>query len=183
MAETGWSESFDKLEKALIASETVFTVNRAEQEIVMQRVFDAPRALVFKAFTDPTMIPRWWGPKYLSTTVEKMEVRPGGRWRFIQRGKAGEEFAFNGIYREVERPSHLVYTFEFEGTPGHVVIETVTFEEHNGKTTLTSTALFETVDDLDGMMKAGMESGALESMERFAEHLADQTPHRRPHRL
>lgn len=145
------------------------------QQIVLTRVFDAPRELVYKAMTDPTLIPNWWGPRRLSTIVEKMDVTPGGTWRFVQRDPEGQEFAFHGVYHEVQPPERLVYTFEFEGAPGHVLLETVTFEELDGKTKLTDTSVFQSVEDRDAMVQAGMESGAKESMDRLAELLAKKS--------
>lgn len=142
-----------------------------KQEIVITRDVDAPRDLAFKTLTDPSLIPQWWGPKSLTTTVDKMDVRPGGIWRYVQRGPDGNEYAFHGVYHEIVPPDRLVYTFEFEGMPGHVLLETVTFEEHDGKTTLTDKSVFQTVEDRDGMLKSGMEEGAAETMDRFAELL------------
>lgn len=144
-----------------------------KQEIVMTRVFDAPRELVFKAYTDPALIPQWWGPKSLTTTVDRMDVRLGGVWRFAQRDAEGNEYAFYGVYHAIVSPERLVYTFEFEGMPGHVLLATVTFEELNdGKTRLTDRSVFQSVEDRDGMLKSGMEEGATESLDRFAELLA-----------
>lgn len=151
---------------------TTFTLP-SDREIAMERVFDAPRELVFKAHTEPRLIPRWWGPGRLTTTVDKMDVRPGGRWRFVQRDANGNEYAFNGEYREILAPERVVYTFEFEGMPGHVLVETVTFEERDGKTKLTATDLFATPQDRDGMLESGMEAGATESHDRLAALLAD----------
>jgi uncharacterized protein YndB with AHSA1/START domain len=87
-----------------------------------------------------------------------MDVRQGGTWRFVQRGSDGE-YAFNGVYKEIVRPERLVDTFEFEGMPGYVSLETAVFEEHGGKTKVTGTALFETNEDRDMMLKSGMEEG------------------------
>ena len=144
----------------------------SDREILMTRTFDAPRDLVFKAMTDPKAIPRWWGPAVYSTTVDKMDVRPGGAWRFVQRGPDGNQFGFNGVYREVLPPERLVYTFEFEGMPGHVALETITFEQlPDGKTKLNDHMLFDNVEDRDGMLQSGMEGGATESMDRLAEYL------------
>jgi len=143
-----------------------------KQEIVITRVFDAPREIVFRAYTDPNLIPQWWGPKSLTTTVAKMDVKPGGVWRFVQRDAHGNEYAFNGVYHEILPPQRLVHTFEFEGMPGHVLLETVTFEEFEDKTKLTDKSVFQTVEDRDGMLKSGMEKGAVETMDRFAEELA-----------
>jgi uncharacterized protein YndB with AHSA1/START domain len=141
------------------------------REIVMTRVFDAPRELVFKAYTDPEQVPHWWGQRGSTTIVDQMDVRPGGAWRYIQREANGEEYAFRGEFREIVPPERLVSTFEFEGMPGHVVVDTATFEEHDGKTTVTVTSLFDTVEDRDGMLESGMETGANESWDRLAELL------------
>ena len=143
----------------------------SDREIVMERVFDAPRELVFKAYTDPNLIPKWWGPRKYTTTVDKMDVRVGGAWRFVQRDADGHEYAFNGVYREIAPPERLSYTFEFEGMPGHVLVETVTFEERDGKTKVIVTSLFASVEDRDGMLHSGMEQGANESQDRLAELL------------
>ena len=145
----------------------------SDREIVMTRVFDAPRELVFKAYTDPNLIPQWWGLRSNTTTVDKMDVRPGGVWRFIQHDADGNEFGFNGEYREIVPPERLVNTFEFEGMPGHIIVDTAMFEElPDGKTKLTVTSLFDTVEDRDGMLKSGMEGGAIETWDRLAELLA-----------
>ncbi len=142
---------------------------KSERELVTTHTFDAPRELVWRAWTDPKLIPRWWGPRYLTTTVETMDVRPGGRWRFVQRDAKGNEYGFHGEYREVVAPKRLVGTFEYEGMPGHVLVETAIFEEIGGKTKLTQHSLFENVEDLEAMLASGMEEGAAETMERFTE--------------
>jgi uncharacterized protein YndB with AHSA1/START domain len=144
----------------------------SDREIVMTRVFDARPELVWRAMTDPGAIPRWWGPRAYMTVVDRMDVRPGGAWRFVQRAADGAEHAFKGEYREVVPPSRLVYTFEFEGMPGHVALETVTLVEHEpGRTLMTDALLFDTREERDGMIASGMESGARESMDRLAELL------------
>jgi uncharacterized protein YndB with AHSA1/START domain len=152
----------------------------SDREIAMTRVFDAPRELVFKAYTDSTLIPQWWGPRGFTTTVDQMDVRPGGVWRFVQRGPDGSEYAFNGVYREIAPPQRIVSTFEFEGMPGHVSVETLTLEEHTGKTKVTSMSLFQTVEDRDGMLQSGMEAGAAETYDRFAELLEALQEERNP---
>jgi uncharacterized protein YndB with AHSA1/START domain len=160
----------------MVAKSSVATTysTTSDREIVTTRVFDAPRELVFKAYTDPKAISQWWGPRDSTTTVDKMDVKPGGIWRFINKAQDGSEYPFNGVYREIAPPDRLSYTFEWEGLPGHIVLETVTFEEHNGKTTLTTTSLFDSVEDRDGMLSSGMEQGATESMDRLAEYLQTQ---------
>jgi len=153
-------------------SKAVLTVEPARHDIVLTREFDAPRELVFKTYTDPQAIPNWWGPRRLSTTVDHMDVRPGGTWRFVQRDADGNEYAFHGVYHEVVPPERLVATFEFEGMPGHVVLETARLEDLGGRTKLTTTSVFQTVEDRDGMVASGMEEGATESMDRLEELLA-----------
>ena len=146
----------------------------SDREIVGSRIMDAPPELVFKAYTDPDLIPRWWGPRRYATTVDKMDLRPGGVWRFVHRAADGGEYAFNGVYREIVPPKRLVYTFNYEGAPGHEAIETVTFEEaEGGKTKMTDHMLFETREERDGMLNSGMEEGAAETIDRLAELLRE----------
>src|SRR2546426_4076374 len=155
-------------------TETGNTVNfskPSDREVMMTRVFDAPRALVWEAYTDPKLIPRWWGPRYLTTTIDKMDLKPGGSWRFVSRAPDGTEFGFHGVYREIVKPERISWTFEFEGTPGHVSVDSATFEEIDGRTKVTVRSLFETKADRDGMLASGMESGFSESMERLGELL------------
>jgi uncharacterized protein YndB with AHSA1/START domain len=139
----------------------------SDREIVMTRVFDAPRELVFKAYTDPQSIPRWWGLNSTTTTVHKMDVRPGGAWRFVE-SDANGQYAFHGEYREIVPPERLVQTFEYEGMPGKVIVDTLEFEDLGGKTRLTVTSLFASLEDRDGMLATGMEGGANESWDRLA---------------
>jgi len=151
-------------------SKTTFTIKRDELKVVMERVFDAPREAVFKAFTDPRAIPQWWGPKRLTTTVDRMDVRPGGLWRFVQRDADGNEYAFHGVHKVIDSPKLLSATFNFEGIPGvHELLQTVTFEDLGGRTKVVSIATYANVEDLDGMVASGMESGATESWDRLAE--------------
>lgn len=152
--------------------DTELTIEPGKHNLVITRVFDAPRDLVFKTVTDSSLIPQWWGQSNLTTTVEKMEVKTGGVWRYVQRDPAGNEFAFNGVYHAVVPPELLIYTFEFEGMPNHVMLETVTFEEQDGKTRMIDTPVFQTVEDRDAALASGMEQGASESTDRFAEVLA-----------
>ncbi len=88
-----------------------------KQEIIITRVFDAPRELVFKACTDPDLIQQWWGPKRFTVIVDRMEARPGGIWRFINRDSEGNEYAFRGVFHDFVPPERIVRTFEFEGMP------------------------------------------------------------------
>lgn len=152
-------------------SSGVMTVSTpSEKEIVYTGMFDAPRELVFKAHTDPELIPKWFGPRKYTTTVDKMEVRPGGEWRFLHRDEEGNEHAFSGEFREIVPPERIVWTFEWEALPGHVSVQTLTLEDVDGKTRITATSVFDSVEDRDGMLQG--QEGAAESWERLAELLA-----------
>lgn len=148
--------------------ETRFTVEPGRQEVLLQHTFGAPRQLVFRVYTDPGLIPHWWGPSELTTTVEAMEVRHGGIWRISQVGRDGRRHLFFGVYHSAEAPARLVRTFEYGGTPGHVVLETVDFQESSGATRVTTHSVYQSVADRDAMAAAGMEQGAVASMERLA---------------
>ena len=142
------------------------------QMVTLTREFNAPRELVFKAMTDPKLVAQWWGMRSTTTTVDKMEAKAGGVWRFVDRDEDGNEFAFHGVYHDVTIPERLVYTFEFEGMPGHVLLETILLEERDGKTFVTDSSVFQSVEARDGMIEAGMESGAAESFELLDELVA-----------
>jgi uncharacterized protein YndB with AHSA1/START domain len=154
-------------------NKTQFIAEPGKQVVTVRREFDAPRELVFKVITDPKLIPQWWGPRGLSTEVERMELKKGGIWRFIQRDPDGTSYAFNGVYHEVSAPERIINTFQFEAYPGHAVLETVTFVEHKGKTTLTGNYVYQTLEDRDGMVMTGMESGESESYDRLEELLKE----------
>lgn len=143
--------------------------------LVMTRTIDAPRDQVFRAYTDAALIPEWFGPHGLTTIVDKLEPRKGGIWRYIHRDAEGNEYAFNGVFHEVVAPERLVYTFEFEPMPGHILLETITLEEQpGGATKLIDSSVFQSVEDRDGMISSGMESGAAESLDRLETLLKGQ---------
>jgi uncharacterized protein YndB with AHSA1/START domain len=173
-AEAGWNESFEKFDRILEETvtrtgKTLIAALPGKQDALMIRFFDAPRDRVFKASTDPKLIPHWWAPRRFTVTVDKSATGPGGFWRYINRDAQGNEFAFHGVYHEITPPARLVYTFEFEGMPGHVLLGIVTFEEKGGRTKVTERSIFESVADRDGMLEAGMREGGSESMDRLAE--------------
>ena len=144
----------------------------SEREIHVERVFEAPRDRVFAAYTDPALIPRWWGPRGTSTSVEEMDATTGGKWRFVVRNSDGSETGFRGIFREVAAPERIVQTFEWEGMPGHVSVETATFEDLGDRTKVTTVSIFHTTEERDGMLGSGMETGMNETYARLDELLA-----------
>lgn len=141
-------------------------------EVIAKHTLDASPRDVYKAVTDRRSIPKWWGPESVKTRVTKMDVRKGGQWRFIQRDTDGKEYGFHGVYHEVLPAKELVYTFEYEGMPGHVSMETMTLEPVDGRTRVTEKIVFQSVEDRDGMVREGMEEGEKESMERLEKLLA-----------
>lgn len=145
-----------------------------KQEILITREFDAPRELVFRAFTDPQLYVQWLGPRDLTMTLERFEPKSGGSWRYIHRDKAGNEYAFHGVNHEVTAPERIIGTFEFEGLPeqGHVTLETARFEAlPGGRTRLVVQSVFQSVQDRDGMLQSGMEDGMNDSYDRLDELL------------
>lgn len=148
-------------------SQTVTTTDMEKLEFTMTRTFDAPRALVYKVMTDPKLVPQWWGPAKHETIVDKMDFKPGGVWRYVQRDPDGQEFAFRGEYREVVPNERIVQTFEFEPMPGHIIVETITFEDVDGRTKMTSVSKSNSREEIEGMIASGMESGAIETWDRL----------------
>lgn len=142
------------------------------RELQMSRVFDAPRELVWKAFTDPKLIAQWWGLRQSDTVIDKFELQPGGAWRFVEKSPDGREDAFRGEFREIVPIEKVVQTFEWEGLPGHVIVETMTLEDLSSQTKVTNHSLFANVEDRDGMLASGMEGGANESWDQLGELLA-----------
>jgi uncharacterized protein YndB with AHSA1/START domain len=154
------------------STERTLITTPAEREIVSERIFEAPRDRVYAVYTDPELIPQWWGPREMTTTVDVMDVRPGGSWRFVHRLENGTESGFRGTYREITPPERIVGTFEWEGMPGHVIVETATFEELGDRTLVRTVSLCHTTEERDGMLASGMERGLNETHDRLAELLA-----------
>jgi uncharacterized protein YndB with AHSA1/START domain len=158
----------------MVKNRTKITVKPGKQELFIEREFDAPNDLVFKAYMDPELYAQWIGPRGLKTTLETFEPRNGGSWRYIQKDPEGNEFAFHGVNHEVLSPERIIGTFEFEGLPekGHVILQTVKFEVLPGKRTkMVAQSVFQSVEDRDGMIQTGMEEGVNDSYERLDELL------------
>ncbi len=144
----------------------------SDREIVLTRMFDAPRDLVFEAHTSCEHMSNWWGPRKYEVASCDIDFRPGGKWRVVHRGPDGdEEHGFRGEFREIVPPERIVWTFEYEGWPGQISVETLRLEEVDRKTKLTATAVYASKEARDGMIESGMESGAAETYERLDEYL------------
>jgi uncharacterized protein YndB with AHSA1/START domain len=142
-----------------------------DRELCIERIFNAPRERVWRAYTDPALVARWWG-RGLPTVVERLELERGGHWRFVVESPHGTQ-GFEGRYREVTPPERLVQTFEWDGMPGHVSVETVTFTDlGDGRTKVTSRSLFMAGDDRDAALSSGMEEGLKDSYAALDQLLA-----------
>ena len=144
-------------------------------DLTFERTFDAPRDKVWKAFTDPDLIPRWWGKHGTTTTVAELDVRPGGKWRYVNRAPDREEVAFYGEFLEVEPPKRFKWTFMFdvEGVGPMGGPETHTFEEVDGKTKVTAIGHMGSVEALEGALATGMVAGGIETWDRLEALLAE----------
>ena len=133
-----------------------------DREIHIERIFDAPRERVWRAMTDPKLVAQWWGRGH-NLVIERMEVERGGHWRFVEHSPEGTH-GFEGRYREVTPPERIVQTFEWDGMPGHVVIESMTLVDlGDGRTKVINTSLFHTNEERDGMLNSGMAEGLNQS--------------------
>jgi len=143
------------------------TAEPGKQEVFITREFDAPRELVFKAHTDPKLYVQWLGPYGYEMILETFEPVNGGRYRYIHKDQGGNEYGFHGTFHEMSM-DNMVQTFEFEGYPGHVSLDTMTLEELPGhRTKATIHSVFQSVSDRDGMIQNGMEKGMREGYERL----------------
>jgi uncharacterized protein YndB with AHSA1/START domain len=153
-------------------AKTEITAEPGVPQIVMTREVDAPRDLVFRAYTDPELLVQWLGPRDLTMTIDRYDVRDGGTWRYVHTDAAGNEHGFHGVFHGTPSPDGIVQTFEYEGVPGHVALDTVTLTERDGRTLVRSVSSFQSVEDRDGMVASGMEQGVHDSDERLDDLLA-----------
>lgn len=144
----------------------------SDREILMTRKFDAPREIVWDTITDPELIPQWFGFARDATEVKMMDVRPGGKWRYITRTSGGEVVDFHGTYKEVVAPEKLVYSFLFGDMPEGDGFVEITLVEKDGVTELRDRGVFSSKEERDAVIASGMESGARETYERLAELIA-----------
>ena len=151
----------------------------SDREILITRVFTAPRRLVWEAMTDPKHVIHWWGPRGSTPAVCEIDFRPGGAWRFVLRRSDGRDCRFKGVYQEIMPPERVVATECFDepslGSPEWLT--TLTLEEDNGETTMKSRIQYKSREARDGHLASGMKEGARESFDRLAEHLLHQSRH------
>jgi uncharacterized protein YndB with AHSA1/START domain len=154
-------------------TETEITAEPGAPHIVITREFAAPRDLVFRAHTEPELLERWVGPRELTMKVKLNELRDGGRWRFVHTDPSGAEHGFHGVFHGTPSLDGMVRTFEYEGAPGHVSLETAVFEQRGDRTLVRRLACFQSVEARDAMIASGMERGVREGDERLDDLLAD----------
>ena len=172
--EQGWSESLYRLADEV---DSISKSASAEREIVISRIFDAPRELVWNAWTDPKHVVKWWGPRGFTTTIEEMDVRPGGVWRHTMHGPDGANYPNKSVFTEVVKHERIVFSHSGgkEGGPGANFQATWTFEEQGGKTKLTMRMVFGSAQERNQVVKDfGAIEGGKQTLERLAEHLAKQ---------
>ena len=145
--------------------------------IELVREFDAPRDLVWRAWTEPDLLVRWLGPRRLRMTIDRWQPRDGGAWRYVHHDDAsGAAFGFHGVFHGTPTAESMTQTFEFEGHPGHVSLDTLTLEEQGRRTIARIHSVYQSVEDRDGMIANGMEGGMVEGFGRLDEVLGEMTP-------
>ena len=150
---------------------TLQVTTPTDREIMLTRVFDAPRRMVWDAFTKPELLKRWFGPRGWSLVVCEVDLRVGGGFRFVLRGPDGRDLGMRGVYREIAAPDRSVHMESFDDYPGESQV-TAIFVEKDGKTTMTATVLYPSKEVRDIVIQTGMEHGAAESYDKLAELLA-----------
>ena len=156
------------------SAKTLQVTTPSDREVVFTRAFDAPRELVFEAWTNPEHVRHWWGLRASTMLLCEAEVRPGGSWRYVTTAEDGAEVPFTGVYQEVAPPERLVYTEMYDVEPfnsGDPAVNTVTFTPEEGGTLVTVTTVYPSKEVRDFALSSGMEAGAAESYDRLADHL------------
>jgi uncharacterized protein YndB with AHSA1/START domain len=143
------------------------TANKKSPDLVLARVFDAPREVVFKVWTDPKHVAQWWGPRGFQTTVHEMDVRPGGRWRYAMRGPDGNDYPFDGMFVEVVEPERIVFDGVIHNDPSQSVWTEVTFAEDEDKTKVTVRQVYSFTSDAT----RGAPIGWNQQFDRLVEYL------------
>jgi uncharacterized protein YndB with AHSA1/START domain len=155
--------------------ESITTGDTSDREIVLSRVFDAPRELVWEAFTNPAKVVKWWGPTGFTTTIEKMDVRPGGTWKHVMHGPDGTDYPNKSVFLEIVPPARISYghTGGKKGDAGAMFVATWTFEDVGGKTRLTGRMVFAIAAARDHVVRVyGAIEGGRQTLARLGEYLA-----------
>jgi uncharacterized protein YndB with AHSA1/START domain len=160
------------VEKEITLADLQIVAEPGVPQIVITRWFAASPEALFRAHTEPDLLVRWLGPRRLSMVIDRYELRDGGVWRYVNREEDGTEYAFHGVFHGTPSVAGIVQTFEFEGWPGHVSLETLTFERRGDKTLVRNNAVYQSVEDRDAMVQSGMEAGIVEGYDRLDELLA-----------
>jgi len=153
-------------------SKTRITAEPGVPLVIISREFTAPREQVFRAYTEPDLLVRWLGPRDLTLTVERYEVCDGGRWRYVHADSGGGTYGFHGVFHGEPSPERITQTFEYEGAPGHVKLDAITFTSTVNGTLVETVSAFPSVADRDAMVASGMERGVTDSDARLEELLA-----------
>jgi uncharacterized protein YndB with AHSA1/START domain len=154
-----------------MSNPTTITAQPDTPFIDIEREFEATPAQVFHAATDPDLVAQWLGPRELSLDIVEYDARSGGSYRYVNRDADGQEYRFRGVFHSVTKNEQVVQTFEYEGAPGQVSLETATYEDLGGRTRLRTRSVFPSVEARDAMLASGMEHGVNDSYERLAELL------------
>lgn len=172
-ASEGWGQSLERFNSVIAAEQkTGLSTMRSPTEYFYTRVFKAPRALVFDAWTKPEHVRNWYGLRSLKMLSCEIDLRVGGKWRYVMQSPDGHTFAFSGEFKDVTAPERLSYSWWFEGMPDAKTVETLTFEETNGVTKLSAKTVFPSPDHLEGWAQSGGERGMVETLDRLEELLA-----------
>jgi|SRR5690349_14476759 len=144
--------------------------------IDLEREFEAPVELLYRAHTDPELLRQWLGPAQYEMTVEEYDVRDGGRWRYTHRDRSGIAYGFHGVFHGQPSTAGMLQTFEFDGAPGHVSLDALTFEPNGDRTTVRIHSVHQSVEARDAMIRSGMERGVNEGYERLDDLIARRVP-------
>jgi uncharacterized protein YndB with AHSA1/START domain len=153
-------------------TELKVTAEPGVPQVFTERTFDAPRELVFRAFIEPDLLVQWLGPRQYTMTIDRFDARDGGSYRYVHADDAGNAFGFHGVFHGEPSPDGFVQTFEFEGAPGNVSMDTLTLEERDGKTTVRTNSVFQSVEARDAMVQSGMAEGMNDGYDRLEELVA-----------
>jgi len=157
-------------------SETKVQAPEGVPFIDVSREFDAPRDLVYRAFVDPELLVQWLGPQKYKMIIDIYDVRAGGTWRYVHRDPDGNEYGFHGVFHGDPTPDGIVQTFEFEGAPGHVSLDKLSLEEHDGRTTVRTHSVYQSLEARDAVVESGMAAGMDEGFNRLDVLLGNLVP-------